>query len=776
MPRLRQARLLLLVLLLALLFGVWRWRDSREPTNSTRAPVAENAARDGQVREFLVLEQKERDLEQSVWATEIDAERHEDVFLALWEALNHAPDPFATLGAFGFVLLEIGGTNSVRELQHGIRQITFGKASGDQGAKQLGPNEWRAQLEHWRLEGWRLGRTSWRETRFTPATRTAAASSVIAVSAQLSNEVTVTRATFRGELEVFWESAADARAQPTPRIITARSFELTTHTGAPAFTESFSADLTPPPGSSFSDPMLLQDLDGDGLSEIALVGANQLFRNQRGTFRTERLATLPPGAIYAALFADFTADGKADLLVAGADGLWLFENDGRGRFPGDGRLVWSAPAKLNHPQVITAGDIDGDGDVDLWLAQYKIPYVGGQFPTPYFDANDGFPAFLLRNDGAGRFTDATVESGLGAGRSRRTYSASLVDLDGDGDLDLVSVSDFAGVDLWINDGRGHFNDATSALGDTRHLFGMAHALADMNGDERVDLFAMGMDSPVVARLSTLGLTRPGFTQYAAKLGPMTYGNRLFLGSSDGLRMAPFANELAHSGWAWGVSLFDFDNDGHLDAAIANGHETLPSVKDYERQFWLHDIYVGNSSNAPVANLYFNSARGRRLAEQASFGGWQDNVLFMNLGQHRFADVAFVLGWAVPEDSHNLVSDDVDGDGRLDVVARTLGIWPQRQQRLRVFRNSISDAGNWIGVRLDSAKRSWTGARARVETMGGAQTHWFVTGDSYRSQHAPAAHFGLGVATAVTKVEIIWQDGSHTLLAAPQINQWNEVKR
>jgi hypothetical protein len=62
----------------------------------------------------------------------------------------------------------------------------------------------------------------------------------------------------------------------------------------------------------------------------------------------------------------------------------------------------------------------------------------------------------------------------------------------------------------------------------------------------------------------------------------------------------------------------------------------------------------------------------------------------------------------------------------------------------------------------------------VETTLGTQTRWLVTGDSYRSQHAPAAHFGLGNATAVMKVEVIWQNGLRTTLPAPRINQWNVV--
>ena len=62
--------------------------------------------------------------------------------------------------------------------------------------------------------------------------------------------------------------------------------------------------------------------------------------------------------------------------------------------------------------VITTGDIDADGDVDVWFSQYKLPYVKGQMPAPIYDANDGFPGYLLLNDGSGNLSDHTVESGL----------------------------------------------------------------------------------------------------------------------------------------------------------------------------------------------------------------------------------------------------------------------------------------------------------------------------------------------------------------------------
>jgi hypothetical protein len=75
------------------------------------------------------------------------------------------------------------------------------------------------------------------------------------------------------------------------------------------------------------------------------------------------------------------------------------------------------------------------------------------------------------NDGKGRFTDITVEAGLSGKRQRRTYSACLVDLNSDGKLDLSVVSDFAGIDFYLGDGKGNFSDVSQARIDQPHGFG-----------------------------------------------------------------------------------------------------------------------------------------------------------------------------------------------------------------------------------------------------------------------------------------------------------------
>jgi hypothetical protein len=789
MTKAHRNRLTVLMALLAILlciWGAWRLTPRTESNRSHRFP--RSRVNETEARAFLELEARERQAEQTVWSKEIDAQRHEDVFLKLWDTLNQAAQPFAALAEFGFEELLIGKANSTNALAHGIHRVTLEDASQTPNASRFTLAEWRKRLNSWQGEGWTLGPTTWREASFSPAVETRPAVSLLSFSARITNALQSTRAILRGELEVAWRLAQGLANQPVPQKLTLKRLECLTRSGPTPFDQVYALDLPLRP-NTFADPLLLSDVDGDGVSEIVLVGANKLLRREGVAFHEEPLASLPPTHVMAALLLDLTGEDGPDLLVAYHEGLLLFENNGRGRFPSTPFGLWRAPNALKHPQVITAGDVDGDGDLDLWLGQYKLPYQLGQFPTPYFDANDGFPAYLLRNDGDKGFTDITDSSGLEAKRWRRAYSASFVDLNQDGKLDLVTVSDFAGLDVFLNQGAGHFIDVTDRLADTRHSFGMSHAITDINSDGWADLYVLGMDSPTAGRLNALGLARPTLaglplgtggsqtvgTRQMELRAAMVFGNRLFLGGGDGLRQSPFAHQLAHAGWAWGVSFFDFDNDADVDVAISNGHETAATVRDYERQFWLHDIYVGQSTNNRVNELYFGSTSGRRRGEGISYGGWQDNVFFLNSGNNQFAEVAFLLGLAVPEDSQNLVSDDLDGDGRLDLVLTTFGPVPDRQPRLHWYRNRISSTGNWIGFRFDSAPKAWSGTRVQVETPLGTQTRWLVTGDSYRSQHAPAVHFGLGAADRVSKIEIQWPDGSRTHPASFQVNHWNPVR-
>ena len=274
--------------------------------------------------------------------------------------------------------------------------------------------------------------------------------------------------------------------------------------GPTAFRKLLTIDHARPDARSGVQPIIAYDLNHDGLSEILLVGSNELLWNQgQGSFKRHRLCRHRERVFETGAVADTTGDGIPDLMLPGIRGdLLLYEGQADGQFstPPIGKAREGGP--LVQPQVMTAGDIDHDGDLDIWIGQYKIAYIAGQMPTPYYDANDGFPAFLLLNDGRGRFSPSTEESGLAEKRFRRSYGGSFIDLDTDGDLDLLVVSDFAGVDYYENDGSGYFRDVTDETFDERHLFGMSVSFADFDLDGRTDIFVTGMASTTARHSST----------------------------------------------------------------------------------------------------------------------------------------------------------------------------------------------------------------------------------------------------------------------------------
>ena len=322
-----------------------------------------------------------------------------------------------------------------------------------------------------------------------------------------------------------------------------------------------------------------------------------------------------------------------------------------------------------------------------------------------------------------------------------------------------------------------FKDLTPEWIRESHGFGMAHALSDFNADGLLDLLMIGMPSPTADRLEHLNLRRTDTAEDPSMRAKMTYGNRLYLGQAGGGFIPSASNpSIARSGWSWGCSALDFDNDGYPDVYIANGMDSQQSVRDYEGEYWLHDIYVANSNNDPAAYLYLQSKVTRSRGQGESHGGYEKNRFYLNEGGRRFHEIGHLLGVALESDSRNVVSDDLDGDGRIDLIVTCFEQGPQLQQSLRVYRNRLDDVGNWIGFcfREEAGRQSPVGTQVTVEASGKRAVRTVVTGDSHRAQHAMKLHFGLGTADRISRADIQWGNGQRAILRDLPINQYHWI--
>ena len=795
--------------LLLIAAGLWMVSSRREPS----IPV-EPISVSGRISKELAarleaLEAKENELNKTVWAKEMLAEECGRTFESLWDSLNAATNKLSLIASFPVGGVVLGKWNTPQTLPHGIEL-----RAPDGPGPALSAGEWRHLVEEFERAGWQLAQTEFRhnffdtdetgqarQSRFyfsahlinsAPLTRTTGTLPMNLPSPGLkatpspsdgerdgvrgsANVLSPTRAILEGDLIVDWAVGRSSDGLAAVKRIDASRLTIKTRRGEPPFHLILSEQIPPEGKSEYIDPLILYDLDGDGLSEIILAAKNLVYRRRgEDRYESEPLCKYPPGLISNAVIADFDGDGVADFLCAKSEGLILFKGSPQGTFDQPGRMAWLASPRLTNAMVLTCGDIDHDGDLDVFLGQYKVPTLGQVLRPNFYDANDGHSAYLLLNDGHGHFADATEAAGLGPKRGRRIYSASFVDLDHDDNLDLLVVSDFAGADLYRNDGHGHFIDVTGDWVTETHAFGMGHALADFNADGRLDFLMIGMNSPTVDRLEHLGLTRPGSTEDRTMRSRMTFGNRLYLARANG-GFEQTGNSIARSGWSWGCSAFDFDNDGFPDVYIANGMQSKQSVRDYEPEFWLHDIYVDDSVDDFTATAYFMGKFSRTRGAGWSYGGYEKNRFYLNQDGTSFVEIGNLLGVALEQDSRNVVADDLDGDGRMDLLVTTLEVWPDVKQTLRVYKNTLTDSGNWIGFRFrEGAGKSPVGARVTLRCNGRSAVRQIVTGDSHRSQHANTVHFGLGKTDRVESVEIRWSNGQAVTLREPTVNRYHTI--
>ena len=309
------------------------------------------------------------------------------------------------------------------------------------------------------------------------------------------------------------------------------------------------------------------DLDADGDIDLFLVskgsGVNLLYLNRGdGTFQevaAEYGVSDTPLYESGPLFVDYDGDGHLDLMIGGLglesdrqqNSVMVFRNTGNGSFvdatTGTGLVL---PPEVD-TYSITAGDIDGDNLLDLFLTHWHRELGLDAIGEPIATHGNHF---LWRNSGAGSFVDVTSAYGLDG--LQFTFTANFSDIDQDDDLDILLASDFGNSKVLRNDGGMFVEEPSSVLSDEN---GMGASVGDYDNDGDLDWFVTSIWDP------------DGFPE--GKWG--VTGNRLY--ENDG--RGGFTDVSVPAGtrkgyWGWGSCFADFDNDGNLDIFHVNGWNFL----------------------------------------------------------------------------------------------------------------------------------------------------------------------------------------------------------
>jgi Flp pilus assembly protein TadD len=529
------------------------------------------------------------------------------------------------------------------------------------------------------------------------------------------------------------------------------------------------------------------DANGDGLDDLYIAQPaglpNRLYRN-RGDSTFEDITDDAGVAVLddtaQSLFADVDNDGDQDLVVATSSGLLLFVNDGKGQFT----LVADA-FRLGQPfqgvlTSIAMADYDRDGFLDLYVCVYSYLFGAGEdkagTPAPYYDARNGPPSVLFRNDGQGRFIDATAEAGLDTGNDRYHFAAAWADYDGDGWPDLLVANDFGTKNLYRNLGRRNgsvkFEDVAASAGLLDHGAGMSASFLDYDNDGLLDIYTGNMwSAPGLRITSAPTFMREAPSDVRALYRRHARGNSLFRNLGNGRFEDKTLVARADMGrWAWSSDALDFDSDGWDDLYVVNGmltRKASTAVNDLEAFFWRQVVARSPLTRVP-GTPYDDAWRAiNQLLIHGSIASGQRNVFLRNDGRGGYDEISGTVGLDLDQDGRSFAVLDIDSDGDPDLVAMAARQAPQ----LRVFRNDFETRSASIVVRLrgTESNRDAIGARVTVETDRIQKTRILQCGSGFLSQHSKELVIGLGASERLVKLTVSWPSGGTQVFTDVPLN-------
>ena len=528
------------------------------------------------------------------------------------------------------------------------------------------------------------------------------------------------------------------------------------------------------------------DIDNDGLPDLFFTGnmvSSRLYLNKGGMrFEdiTERAGVKTDRWATGATMVDINNDGYLDIYVSvsGSEhskaqdrANLLFINNGDRTFTEAAARYGIADTGFTTHAVFL--DYNRDGCLDLFLLNNSPKdFARGMADTHPLGVQSSSPEGynkLYRNNCDGTFTDVSRQAGI---LEQVGYGLGVVvaDVNDDGWPDIYVSNDVAPNDvLYINNRDGTFTDKAGAWLKHTSFAGMGVDIADFNNDGWPDILQMDMLPATLERQKRMS----GYLTYGGRLDLRRRGfrdaydvNSLQLSNgvtpngdvvfSDVARLAGVAS----TDWSWSALFGDFDNDGYKDIFVSNGYPKAANDLDYQTAMF----------GARRAGDHQRALR--LLKELHSYR--LPNYVFRNNADLTFTDKTTEWGMDQPGFSNGAAYADLNNDGRLSLVVNNIDGPASIYQNVQ----PQDDAHHYLEIQLEGESPNRRGIGSTlVLTAGGTKQYLYHSPyRGYLSTMDDREHFGLGRATRVDSLKVIWPDGRHQLLTGLSVDRMVTVRQ
>jgi len=512
------------------------------------------------------------------------------------------------------------------------------------------------------------------------------------------------------------------------------------------------------------------DINNDGLADIYMTSnmeKNKLFLNL-GDFRFKDITASSGTAGEQAwstgvVMVDINADGLLDIYVCNAGNV-RGDNRNNELFINNGDQTFSEKAEeygladngfTTHAAFF---DYDGDGDLDVYILNNSFIPVNSlgfsnmrELRSENWDVTEaakGGGDKLLRNDN-GKFNDVSEEAGIYGSLIGFGMGVTVGDINQDMLPDIYVSNDFYERDyLYINNGDGTFKESIKDCMAHLTLSSMGADMADINNDGFSEIYVIDMLPEGDTRLKNttdfegydiynLKVKRDFYHQFLQNTLQLNNGNETF-------SEIAFYSGVAQTDWSWGPLIFDMDNDGYLDIFVANGI--------------YHDLtnqdFIDFFANKIVQEMIIT---GIKEEVDSIINKMPSNPIpnygFRNNGDLTFTNRSIEWGFNIPSFSNGAAYGDLDNDGDLDLVVNNVN------QPCFVYQNKTNEkTGNhYLKVRLKGEGKNTFGIGSVVNVYFDDQIHKLelISSRGFQSSVDPVLNFGLGKATRVDSVKVIW---------------------